>query len=341
MAADGTDQRPLTALPGTEGAPDSPAAARHVAGPDSGRRITVTSDCAGGGRRAVSSSAAFVAPCGRAEPADAASQGPRRPDRLLEAVPAERPPAARSRHGREAAARGKRHCRARSRTLRAAGTAKLAIRLTRRARARIATVKRARLTLRITASADGKRQSTQRRVTFTRTAPRCAPDLSAGATARTSNGGASTMPPARKPAKRRSKARAHRSPVPWPPRLPVLEQRHLDLIGLGLVAVGVFLAFPLYLRWEGVRPARRSSTGSRGRSAASRGRRRWRSWPPASCSSCAPRSRRACGPSARARCASWGAACLGLAVGTFGLGPGDGAPVAERGGHLGQVMADG
>ena len=59
------------------------------------------------------------------------------------------------------------------------------------------------------------------------------------------------MPPARKPAKRRSKARAHRSPVPWPPRLPVLEQRHLDLIGLGLVAVGVFLAFPLYLRWEG------------------------------------------------------------------------------------------
>ena len=63
--------------------------------------------------------------------------------------------------------------------------------------------------------------------------------------------GASTMPPARKPAKSRSKARAHRSPVPWPPRLPVLEQRHLDLIGLGLVAVGVFLAFPLYLRWEG------------------------------------------------------------------------------------------
>ena len=60
------------------------------------------------------------------------------------------------------------------------------------------------------------------------------------------------MPPARKPAKSRSKrARARRSPVPWPPRLPVFEQRHLDLIGLGLVAAGVFLAFPLYLRWEG------------------------------------------------------------------------------------------
>ena len=59
------------------------------------------------------------------------------------------------------------------------------------------------------------------------------------------------MSPARKPAKSRTKARAHRSPVPWPPRLPVLEQRHLDLIGLGLVAAGVFLAFPLYLGWEG------------------------------------------------------------------------------------------
>ena len=56
------------------------------------------------------------------------------------------------------------------------------------------------------------------------------------------------MPPARKPSK---KARARRSTLPWPPRLPVLEQRHLDLLGLGLVAVGVFLAFPLYMGWEG------------------------------------------------------------------------------------------
>src|SRR6188472_3811232 len=60
------------------------------------------------------------------------------------------------------------------------------------------------------------------------------------------------MPPARKAAKSRSrKVRARRSPVAWPPRLPVFEQRHLDLIGLGLVAVGVFLAFPLYLHWDG------------------------------------------------------------------------------------------
>ena len=34
-------------------------------------------------------------------------------------------------------------------------------------------------------------------------------------------------------------------------RLPVLEQRELDLIGLGLVAVGVFLACVMYLGWAG------------------------------------------------------------------------------------------
>jgi len=33
-------------------------------------------------------------------------------------------------------------------------------------------------------------------------------------------------------------------------RLPVLEQRQLDVIGLGLVAIAVFLAFPLWLGWE-------------------------------------------------------------------------------------------
>ena len=91
------------------------------------------------------------------------------------------------------------------------------------------------------------------------------------------------MPPARKPAKSRSKkARARRSPVPWPPRLPVLEQRHLDLIGLGLVAVGVFLAFPLYAGWEGGEAGpgdrRRPHLGDRprrvGHAGGARGRRR-------------------------------------------------------------------
>jgi S-DNA-T family DNA segregation ATPase FtsK/SpoIIIE len=35
--------------------------------------------------------------------------------------------------------------------------------------------------------------------------------------------------------------------------MPQLEQRHLDLIGLGLVAAGVFLAFPLYFGFDGGR----------------------------------------------------------------------------------------
>src|SRR5689334_1174235 len=67
------------------------------------------------------------------------------------------------------------------------------------------------------------------------------------------------MPPARtspKAAKGRgrtpaAKARARRATLAWRPRLPVVEQRHLDIAGLGLVAAGVFLAFPLWLRWDG------------------------------------------------------------------------------------------
>ena len=52
--------------------------------------------------------------------------------------------------------------------------------------------------------------------------------------------------PARKP-----KPRARRSaPVAWP-RLPKFEQRQLDLIGLGLVAAAVFFAFLIWLGWDG------------------------------------------------------------------------------------------
>jgi S-DNA-T family DNA segregation ATPase FtsK/SpoIIIE len=57
----------------------------------------------------------------------------------------------------------------------------------------------------------------------------------------------------RSPARRKatSRTRARRSSATWAPRLPVIEQRHLDLFGLALVACGVFLAFPLYLGWDG------------------------------------------------------------------------------------------
>jgi DNA segregation ATPase FtsK/SpoIIIE, S-DNA-T family len=57
------------------------------------------------------------------------------------------------------------------------------------------------------------------------------------------------MSPARTSAKR--KPRARRSTMSWRPRLPAIEQRHLDVAGLALVAAGVFLAFPLYLGWDG------------------------------------------------------------------------------------------
>jgi S-DNA-T family DNA segregation ATPase FtsK/SpoIIIE len=50
---------------------------------------------------------------------------------------------------------------------------------------------------------------------------------------------------------RKTKPRARRSaPVAWP-RLPTLEQRQLDLIGLALVAAAVFFAFLIWLGWDG------------------------------------------------------------------------------------------
>src|SRR4051812_39583391 len=63
------------------------------------------------------------------------------------------------------------------------------------------------------------------------------------------------MPPARrrpKPkAKPRSKPRARRSAPQWRVSLPSLEQRHFDVIGLGLVAAAIFFAFVIYLGWDG------------------------------------------------------------------------------------------
>src|SRR3954447_21154118 len=69
------------------------------------------------------------------------------------------------------------------------------------------------------------------------------------------------MPPAKKaPARKRTaakpkprpKARARRAGG-WRTQLPILEQHHIDLIGLGLVAAGVFLVFPLWMQWDGGR----------------------------------------------------------------------------------------
>ncbi|MCW3004063.1 MAG: translocase FtsK [Conexibacter sp.] len=60
-----------------------------------------------------------------------------------------------------------------------------------------------------------------------------------------------SSPAARKRKSPSARARARRSSATWAPRLPVIEQRHLDLFGLALVACGVFLAFPLYFGWDG------------------------------------------------------------------------------------------
>jgi DNA segregation ATPase FtsK/SpoIIIE, S-DNA-T family len=53
-------------------------------------------------------------------------------------------------------------------------------------------------------------------------------------------------------AKPRPKARARRAGG-WRTQLPVLEQHQIDLIGLALVAAGIFLVFPLWMGWDGGR----------------------------------------------------------------------------------------
>ena len=123
--------------------------------------------------------------------------------------------------------------------------------------------------------------------------------------------------PARKP-----KPRARRSaPVAWP-RLPKLEQRQLDLIGLGLVAAAHLLRVPDLSR-VGRRRGRRVG---RRRPALARRRRattscRWRCWPRAR-SSCCGTTLPAVRPFRSGGLCLFAAAALGLAAGTLGLGPG-------------------
>jgi S-DNA-T family DNA segregation ATPase FtsK/SpoIIIE len=57
------------------------------------------------------------------------------------------------------------------------------------------------------------------------------------------------VPPAKKPTKKQPPARARRRPAAR--RTPVIEQRHLDLVGLALVAFAVFLGFVLYRDRDG------------------------------------------------------------------------------------------
>src|SRR3954453_15605962 len=62
--------------------------------------------------------------------------------------------------------------------------------------------------------------------------------------------------------KPRPKARARRAGG-WRTQLPILEQRHIALIGLGLVAAGVLLVFPLWMAWDGGRAGKAIVDGLR------------------------------------------------------------------------------
>ena len=136
-------------------------------------------------------------------------------------------------------------------------------------------------------------------------------------------------------ARRKPSARAKRPAPPqaWRDRLPTLEQRHWDLIGLGLVALAIFLAFLVYLGWDGGRAERRSWTACETCSAPSTTSSLSSSWRRASSSSCAPSSR-PCGRSGR-RPSACSATTLGLAAGTLGIGSGG---RQDRGGLVGEAL---
>ena len=156
------------------------------------------------------------------------------------------------------------------------------------------------------------------------------------------------MPPARKTAsksraraKKSPPARARRSTATWRPRLPVLEQHHVDLAGLALVAAGVFLAFPLYLGYDGGAAGSAIVDGL--------------TWTVGRVAWLAPVALLAAGallvmrpvlpagvrPFRAGAVCLFGAATLGLAMGTLGVGPSTNTPVDARGGHVGQLLADG
>src|ERR1700754_5197094 len=63
--------------------------------------------------------------------------------------------------------------------------------------------------------------------------------------------------PARKPAARRARRSASHL------HLPVLEQRQLDLIGLGLVGLALFFGFLVYAGWDGGRVGSQAVEGLR------------------------------------------------------------------------------
>src|SRR3954471_20293850 len=144
-------------------------------------------------------------------------------------------------------------------------------------------------------------------------------------------------------AARKSKPRARTRARRSSPKLPVLEQRHLDLIGLALVALSVFLAFVLYGGWEGGRAGQALLDGLGWLV----GRIRFLA-PPAFMAAGAVLVLRPVLPAVRpfrsGGACLFAALTLALAAGTFGLGPGGGAVhwdrfwVGPRGGLVGEGL---
>jgi S-DNA-T family DNA segregation ATPase FtsK/SpoIIIE len=142
---------------------------------------------------------------------------------------------------------------------------------------------------------------------------------------------------------RKRKSRARRSSPLARPRLPTLDQRQLDLIGLGLVAAGVFFAFLIYFGWEGGRGGEWAEDGLRRLIGAVH-----YGAPVALVATGAILVLRELLPAVRPFRAGglclFAATALGLAAGTFGLGPGGAAVhwepewVRPRGGLVGEAL---
>src|SRR5215207_11668845 len=144
------------------------------------------------------------------------------------------------------------------------------------------------------------------------------------------------MPPT---ARRKPRARRSAPQSAWRARVPVLEQHHWDLIGLGLVAFGIFLAFLVYLGWDGGQGGDWLVDGLRRLVGAVR-----YLVPVALLLAGAVLVMRPVLPAVRpfraAGACLFAAGCLGLAAGTFGLGGGAGAAVEDRGGLAGRWLYD-
>jgi S-DNA-T family DNA segregation ATPase FtsK/SpoIIIE len=151
-------------------------------------------------------------------------------------------------------------------------------------------------------------------------------------------------PKAKRPAAKAAPRRRARRSTGAALRMPVLEQRHLDVVGLGMVAVAVFLVFPLWLGWEAGAVGKAVTDGLRlvvGEVAYA-----------------APVALAAVGalvvlrpvlpairPLRTGALCLFAAVTLGFAAGTFGLGPGGDSPgywnepwMEAHGGYVGEIL---